>query len=232
MPTLMSLKQSIALQDRPREKALARGMRELTPAELIAALIGSGSRGENVVQLCQRILNEHDNKLYKIARRTVPELVKMYRGIGEVKAIQILAAIEFARKYQGEQFEEDTRINNSADAYNCLRPLIADLQHEEIWLLILNRAKRVTDKVKISSGGTAASIGDVKIILREAIERLADSVILAHNHPSDTLRPSTADNDLTEKVKRGCEAIGIPLIDHVIVCRGGRYYSYLDNGGL
>lgn len=228
---MSSLKQNIAIEDRPREKALAHGFRTLTPAELIATLIGSGSRGENVVQLCQRILNDHDNKLYKIARRTVPELVKMYRGIGEVKAIQILAAIEFARKYQGEAFEDDVKISESTIAYEIMRPLLADLRHEELWIVTLNRASRVTDKLMISSGGTANTVADVKIILRAALERLAEGIILYHNHPSSQLTPSIDDDHLTSRVKAGCQAVGIRLVDHIIVARSG-YYSYLDHGKL
>ena len=229
----MNLKEQLEERSRPRERALKEGFDTLRPADLIAVLIGSGSRGENVVELCERILDDHDNKLYRIARRSVADLMKMYRGIGEVKALQILAAIELSRRYQDEKLEdEDNVITSHADAYKYLRHKMTDLPHEEFWMLVLNRAKRVTDRVRISSGGTAMTVVDVKMVLRTAVERLADSIIIAHNHPSDNATPSVHDDDLTARVKRGCEAVGIPLLDHLIMCRCGRYYSYADHGRL
>ena len=228
----MNLKENLALDDRPREKALKQGFDKLSPAELLAAIIGSGSQGENVVALCQRILNDHDGKIYNIARRSVHDLMKDYRGVGEVKAIEILAAIELARRYQSEPFEENPSIRSSRDAYNVLRRHLCDLDHEELWILTLNRAMRVTDRIRVSMGGTAATLGDVKIILRRALERLAEGIILAHNHPSDRAIPSPDDDALTLKVLEGCQAVGISLMDHIIICRGGNFYSYNDNGRL
>ena len=228
----MNLKEHLALDDRPREKALAQGFNALSPAELLATIIGSGSRGENVVGLCQRLLNDHDGKLYNIARRSVSDLVKSYRGIGEVKAIEILAAIELARRYQSEEYQELPVVQNSHDAYRVLRPHLCDLSHEEIWILTLNRAKRVTGTFKISAGGTAKTVGDVKIILRTAIERLADAIILAHTHPSDNPQPSQNDDQLTMKVQKACQAVDISFLDHLVLCRGGIYYSYNDHGKL
>ena len=228
----MNLKDNLALDDRPREKALAQGFSALSPAELLAAIIGSGSQGENVVALCQRILNDHDGKLYNIARRSVSDLMREYRGVGEVKAIEILAAIELARRYQREPYEENPTIKCSSDAYNVLKPLLCDLDHEELWILTLNRATRVTDRIRVSMGGTGATLGDVKIILRRALERLADGIILAHNHPSDHAHPSDDDDKLTLRIIKGCLAVGIKLVDHLIVCRGGNYYSYNDHGRL
>ena len=227
-----SCSQNLALDDRPREKALKLGFDKLTPAELLAAIIGSGSQGENVVALCQRILNDHDGKIYNIARRSVHDLMKDYRGVGEVKAIEILAAIELARRYQSEPFEENPAIQCSRDAYNVLRRHLCDLDHEELWILTLNRALRVTDRIRVSMGGTGTTLGDVKIILRRALERLAEGIILAHNHPSDRAIPSPDDDALTLKVLEGCQAVGISLMDHIIVCRGGNFYSYNDQGRL
>ncbi len=228
----MNLKDNLALDDRPREKALKLGFDKLTPAELLAAIIGSGSRGENVVTLCQRILNDHDGKIYNIARRSVTDLMNRYRGVGEVKAIEILAAIELARRYQSEPFEEMPSITTSRDAYNVLRRYLCDLDHEELWILTVNRAMRVTDRIRVSSGGTGSTLGDVKIILRRALERLAEGIFLAHNHPSDRAMPSADDDALTRRVLEGCRAVGINLVDHIIVCRGGKYYSYADLGRL
>ncbi len=221
----------LALEDRPREKALRHGFETLSMAELVAIIIGSGSPGEDVVELCQRILNDHENKLYKIARRGVKDLMK-YKGIGEVKALQTLAAIEIARRYQQEKFTKDFQVRSSQDAYNYLYPRMCDLEHEEMWVLVLNRAKRVVDRFRVSIGGTSATVGDIKIILKQAIESLADSIILSHNHPSDTASPSPQDDLLTQKLQAGCKAIEIPLVDHIIVCRGGKYYSYCDQGKL
>ena len=225
-----ALKMSLAESDRPREKAKERGFSSLTTAELMAILVGSGSRGESVVELCQRILQKYDNKLYLMARQTIKELTK-FRGIGEVKAIELLAALEIARRYQLEEFDEMPQVRTSADAYKCLSALMRDLDHEEIWMLVLNRAKRVTSRVKISVGGTTAAIGDVKVILREALEKRAEGIILAHNHPSDNAAPSAADDDLTRRVQAGCKAVGIDLVDHIIVCRGG-YFRYIDSSRL
>lgn len=225
-----ALKAVLASEDRPREKAKSRGMEALTTAELMAILLGSGSRGESVVELCQRLLNDCDNKLYRLARMSIKDLTR-YKGIGEVKAIVLLASLEIARRYQIEKFDAQFQITSSALAYEYLRPLMSHLGHEELWVLVLNRAKRVTDRVRISSGGTSGTVGDVKMILREALARLADGIILSHNHPSDTAHPSPADDSLTRSVKRGCDAVGVALVDHIIVCRGG-YYSYCDNGKL
>jgi DNA repair protein RadC len=226
-----ALKLNTALDDRPREKAMKQGFASLTAAELFAIIIGSGSRGESVVDLCQRLLNDHDNKIYKIARLSYADLANMYRGVGEVKALQILAAIEISRRFQGEKFEDDFQVTDANAAYRYLSTFMLDLNHEEMWALILDRAKHVKARVKISTGGTAATVGDEKIILKHAITHLASSIILAHNHPSNNARPSIQDDALTERVKRACMAVGIPLDDHIIVCRGN-YYSYMMEGKL
>ena len=226
-----ALKLNTSLDDRPREKAMKYGFSDLSPAELFAIIIGSGSQGENVVDLCQRLLNDHNNKIYKIARLDYNDLARMYRGVGEVKALQILAAIEIARRFQGEEFDDEFQITDANAAYSYLRTFMLDKNHEEMWMLILDRAKHVKAKVKVSSGGTAATVGDEKIILRQAIVGLASSIILAHNHPSNNPRPSIQDDTLTQRVKKACDAVGIPLDDHIIVCRGD-FYSYQAQGKL
>ena len=226
-----ALKMHTALDDRPREKAMKYGFSTLSPAELFAIILGSGSRGESVVELCQRILNDHDNKIYKIARHKYSDLARMYRGVGEVKAVEILAAIEIARRFQGEEFDNDFQITNANAAYRYLSTFMLDKEHEEMWVLLLDRAKHVKGRELVSTGGTAATVGDEKIILKHAINHLASSIILAHNHPSNNPRPSIQDDTLTQRVKRACDAIGIPLDDHIIVCRGN-YYSYQVEGKL
>lgn len=226
-----ALKTQLAAEDRPREKAKEKGFESLSTAELLAIIIGSGTPGESVVELCQRILRDHNNKLYLVARNGIKDLMR-YKGIGEVKAIEVLAALELSRRYQLEKFEEDSLVRESRDAYQYLRQRLEHLEHEEIWILLLNRGRRIMGSYRISSGGTAMAVGDVKIILRTALEHLADAMILAHNHPSDTLQPSPQDDSLTRQVKAGCDAVGIALLDHIIVCRGGNYYSYADNTRL
>ena len=207
------------------------GFSTLSAAELFAIILGSGSQGESVVELCQRILNDHDNKIYKIARRKYDDLARIYRGVGDVKAVEILAAIEIARRFQGEEFDEDFQITDANAAYRYLSTFMLDKEHEEMWVILLDRAKHVKGRELVSIGGTAATIGDEKIILRHAISHLASSVILAHNHPSNNPRPSIQDDKLTQRVKRACDAVGIPLDDHIIVCRGN-FYSYQAQGKL
>lgn len=225
-----TLKSHTAEDDRPREKAMRRGFDALSNAELMAVIIGSGTPGESVVDLCQRILNDCDSKLSVIARSGVKGLLK-YRGIGPVKAIELMAALELSRRYQVETLS-DKQITSSQDAYDYLRHKMDYLEHEEIWILMLNRAKKVIGCKRMSVGGTTAAVGDIKMILRELIDNLADAVILAHNHPSDNPRPSMQDDRLTDRLKAGCTAVDVQLLDHVIVCRSGKYYSYLDEGRI
>lgn len=226
------LKLTTSLDERPREKAKAKGFAALTTAELLAIILGSGSPGESVVELCQRMLHDHQGKLYNLARRSVKDLMNGYRGIGEVKAIEILAALELARRYQQEEFDERFKITSSDDAYKYLRTRMEHLDHEEIMVVLLNHAKQVEECVRISSGGTAMTVADIKMILRPAIERLSSGIILAHNHPSDNPKPSAQDDRLTERVHEACKVMDIQLVDHIIVCRGGHYYSYADHGCL
>lgn len=216
-------------QDRPREKAIRKGFSSLSTAELLAIIIGSGSPGESVVDLCQRIMHDNGDKLYRLARRSIKELTKAYVGIGEVKAVTILAALELARRNEIENFEEMPQVTSSDVAYAYLKPRMAHLAHEQICLLLLDRAKRITDFCIISQGGTAASIGDLKVILRTVLEKGADSFILAHNHPSDSIRPSRQDDDLTHRVAIGAKSIDVPLIDHIIVSRNGHYSYHEEN---
>lgn len=224
-----ALKDLVAENDRPREKARQLGFNSLTIAELMAIIVGSGSVGESVVDLCQRILRDNDNKLYNVARMGIKDLMKGYRGIGEVKATEILAALELGRRYHLEKFDENNQITSSLDAYEYLRSRMEHLTHEELYVLLLDRRKRVLHCERVSSGGTSMTVADVKMIMKPAIEHLADGLILAHNHPSDTPRPSGMDNNLTKHVKQACEIMGLEFVDHIIVCRAGRYYSYSDN---
>lgn len=226
-----TLKVHMAPDDRPREKAKRSGFAALSIAELFAIIVGSGSPGESVGDLCQRILNDNGGKLYNIARRGYKELMRNYKGIGEVKALELEAALELARRYQIEKVEQRPQITSSDDAYRYLRMRMKDNTNEQLWVVFLNRSKHVLGLKCMSQGGTSATVGDVKMILKAAIEELADTIIIAHNHPSDNPTPSPQDDALTRKVAAGCQAVGIPLVDHIIVCQD-RYYSYCDKNRL
>lgn len=219
----------LSVDEMPREKALKYGFEVLTVPELMAILIGSGSRGENVVDLCKRILNDCDGRLSTLARLSTADLMNHYRGVGEAKALIILAALELSRRYHSENFEEMPQVVSSQAAFNCIPQHLKDIAHEEFWILTLNRAKRVTGKYRISQGGTAATVVDVKMVMKKAIEHLADGIIAVHNHPSGNLRPSSNDDDLTLRLRESGKLLGIEVVDHIIVA-GKKFYSYVDNG--
>ena len=183
-----NIKDTVPEEDRPREKAKKHGFGSLSTAELLAILLRVGTPGESVVDLCQRILRDNDDKLYLIARKGINNLVKNYHGIGEVKAIEILAALELARRYQQEEFQERFKITSSDDAYSYLRPRMEHLDHEEILVVLLNHAKQVEECVRISSGGTAMTVADIKMILRPAIESQRPSQSQRAGRPPDRAR--------------------------------------------
>ena len=218
-------------EDRPREKALAKGLDALTTTELIAILLGSGTQGESVVDLAQRLLKESDNKLSELSKRSVRNLVKSFKGIGEAKAITLLSAIELGKRYAQENIEETPTLNTPDKVFATMRYHFADLQHEEFWAIYLNNAKRMIFKIRISQGGVSATIVDPKIILRYAIENLATAIILVHNHPSGNLMPSREDDNQTERIAKAAKLFDIQLVDHLIVAAGD-FYSYANEGRL
>ncbi len=218
-------------EDRPREKALAKGLDALTTTELIAILLGSGTQGESVVDLAQRLLKESDNKLSELSKRSVRNLVKSFKGIGEAKAITLLSAIELGKRYAQENIEETPTLNTPDKVFATMRYHFADLQHEEFWAIYLNNAKRMISKIRISQGGVSATIVDPKIILRYAIENLATAIILVHNHPSGNLMPSREDDNQTERIAKAAKLFDIQLVDHLIVAAGD-FYSYANEGRL
>lgn len=220
----------LAQDDRPREKLLNKGRRSLTDAELLAILIGSGNRTETAIQLCQRILADLKNDLNKIGKLEVSELTK-YKGIGEAKAITIIAALELGRRRKNEVQDKVEPISSSKSAYDIFLSNMEDLYHEEFWVLLLNRANIPIDIKMVGSGGVSATVVDVKIILKLAIEKLASSIIIAHNHPSGNLTPSDSDIEVTKKIREACKLIDIPLLDHLIVTDKD-YYSFSDQGIL
>jgi DNA repair protein RadC len=225
----LSIKQW-ALEDRPREKLLQKGISSLSDAEIIAILIGSGTRELSAVELAKNILHGVKNRIDELAKLSVNDLTKI-KGIGEAKAINIVAALELGRRRKLSEAFTNPKITSSKDVADIFSPILSDLLHEEFWILLLNRANTVIDKVKISQGGVAGTVIDVKLILKPAIEKLASSIILCHNHPSGNLSPSSDDKAITEKIKNGAMAMDIKLLDHIIVSLQG-YFSFVDEGIL
>ena len=221
---------SWAEEDRPREKLRNKGKQHLTDAELLAILLGSGNRTESAVSLAQRILQTYHHDLHELSKKDIQELCK-FNGIGEAKAISIIAALELGKRRQLMSIRDRPKISSSKEAYNILAPLLLDLHHEEFWILMLNRANRVIGKVSISSGGVSGTVVDAKIVFRKALDARASAIILCHNHPSGNLQPSQADIDLTKKLKQAGKLIDISVLDHLIISELG-YYSFIDEGSL
>ena len=215
-------------QDQPREKLLAHGRKSLSDAELIAILIGSGTRNESAVDLSKKILASVDNDLVKLARLEVRDLTK-FNGIGNAKAIAIVAALELGRRRKGTDKNVRSKITSSNDAYLALLPKMQDLNTEEFWVLMLNRQNEIIELKQISSGGVAGTVVDPKVIFKHALQFLASGIILSHNHPSGNLKPSKADLTITQKLKSAGESLEINVLDHLIISEQG-YYSFADEG--
>lgn len=217
-----------ANEDRPREKLLNKGIKSLSDAELIAILLGSGTRELTAVELAMQILNNVQHSLGHLGKKNVHELMK-FKGIGEAKAISIIAAMELGRRRKLDDLTNKKKITASHDVFEIFQPILCDLPHEEFWVLYLNRSNKIIDKSKISQGGISGTVIDVRIILKAAIERLASSVILCHNHPSGNLQPSEADHSITKKLKEASTFLDIDLLDHVIITDNA-CFSFLDEG--
>lgn len=217
-----------AKEDRPREKMAYLGTEALSNAELLAILIGSGSTDESAVTLMKRVLADCNNNLNSLGKKTLHELM-VYKGIGEAKAITILAACELGKRRQAETPEERPDLSSATKIYRHMHQLMQDLDVEEFWVLLLNQHYRLIKKVRISHGGITETAVDIRIIIREAV--LANATILAvcHNHPSGSLSPSWADDELTKTIQKACELMRIYFMDHVIVT-DGQYYSYHELG--
>jgi DNA repair protein RadC len=217
-----------AEDDQPREKLRDKGPQSLSNAELLAILIGSGTPGTSAVELMQDVLKDCKNNLNTLGKMTIRELCT-YKGIGEAKAITILAACELGKRRQMESPEERPDLGTATRIYNHMRPVMQDLDVEEFWALLMNQHYRLIKKVRISRGGITETPVDVRIIMKEAV--LANCTILAvcHNHPSGNLSPSHADKDLTRSIKRACELLNIYFLDHVIIT-DGQYYSFKEQG--
>lgn len=219
---------SWAEEDRPREKLLLKGKAALSDAELIAILMGSGTRELSAVDLAKQILHSVGNNLNELAKLSIKDLMK-FKGVGDAKAISIAAALELGRRRKESEILKRPKITCSADAYEAIKPYLLDLLHEQFWVLLLNRANEVLKPVQISVGGVSGTVADPKLIFKAAIEELASSIILVHNHPSGNLTPSQADKDLTKKVKEAGRLLDIPVLDHLIFTDTS-YFSFADEG--
>jgi DNA repair protein RadC len=219
-----------AEEDRPREKMVLKGKQALSDAELLAILIGSGSREHSAVELCKILLQRVNNNLNDLARCSIDDLQKL-KGIGEAKAITIAAALELGRRRKPESLDEKPTIKSSKDAAQILQPLLADETIEHFYLLHLNRANKLLKTECISQGGTSGTVADAKIIFKKALEAGASSIILCHNHPSGNLKPSEADIQLTKKLVASGKLIDIEVHDHLIVANTG-WFSFQDEGML
>ncbi len=217
-----------AVEDRPREKLLLKGNRSLSDAELLAILIGSGNAEESAVELSRRILASSENNLNNLGKQQVSDLLK-FKGIGEAKAINIIAALELGRRRKEQLATERIGITQSEDVASVFRPLLEDLNHEEFWVLLLNRSNKAIDKFMVSQGGLSGTVIDVRIILKTAIEKLASAMILCHNHPSGNKLPSEADKKITQKIKDAGKLLEITVLDHVIIAHD-QYLSFADEG--
>lgn len=217
--------------DRPREKLLVKGTASLSDAELLAILIGSGTRGCSAVDLAKKILNDNNKNLNDLSKLSISALVAKYHGIGEAKAITIVAALELARRKAIIAQPEKYIVNSSQTAFKLLHPLLTDLRHEEFWIVLLNRANKVIKTICVSQGGITGTVTDIRIIMRHAVEVLATGIILSHNHPSGNLRPSDQDIKITHRIRDAGEIFEIPVIDHLIISDNG-YYSFADEGIL
>ena len=221
---------SWAEEDRPREKLMLKGKAALSDAELIAILIASGTRELSAVDVSKIIMQKAGNNLNELARMSLKDLMKI-KGIGEAKGIAIVAALELGRRRKEADVAKRIKITSSKDAYDAIRQHLLDLQHEQFWVLLLNRANEIIKQVQISTGGVSGTVADPKIIFKAALEELASGIILVHNHPSGNIQPSQADRDLTRKVKEAGKFLDLPILDHLIFTDSA-YFSFADEGIL
>lgn len=221
---------SWSAEDRPREKLVLKGPSSLSHAELVAILIGSGTASSSAVEVAKKILHRAENNLHELARLSVNDLMKV-KGVGQAKAVTIVAALELGRRRKESDEEEKPRINGSKDAFEHVKADLMDLPHEEFWVILLNRANRIVKKKRVSEGGVSGTVADPKVIFKLALEELASGVIVVHNHPSGNLTASQSDIDLTRKLKEAGKFLEIQLLDHLIIA-GQKYFSFADEGIL
>lgn len=212
--------------DQPREKLLYKGKSTLSDAELVAILIGSGNRDESAVSLCKRILASIDNNLNALGKLSIKQLMA-FKGIGEAKAITIIAALELGRRRREEEALKKNKITSSCSVFELMQPIIGELEHEEFWIVYLNNSNKVIQKKQLSKGGITGALVDVRLVLKGALEFGATGLILAHNHPSGGLKPSVSDKQITQKLKTAAESLDIKVLDHLIITEKA-YLSFAD----
>jgi DNA repair protein RadC len=217
-----------APSDRPREKLIEKGAATLSDAELLAILISSGTKSKSAVDLGRELLALAGNNLNSLGRLGIPEL-RALQGIGEAKAVTIAAALELGRRRKLAEAPENGQIKSSADVFNIFHPLLADLTHEEFWILFLNRSNKPINRMMISQGGISGTVTDVRIIMKKAVENLASGLVVCHNHPSGNNNPSESDIQITQKIRDAGSLLDVQLLDHIIIA-GSAYYSFAANG--
>lgn len=221
---------SLAEEERPREKLLLRGKQSLSDAELLAIILGSGSKSESSITLAQRILSSVNHNWNELAKLTIRDLCK-FNGVGKVKAIEIITSLEIGRRKSLQQALKKEKISSSKDAYNILQPIIGDLMIEEFWVIYLSRSNKILSKEKISQGGITGTMVDNRLIFKHAIELNAVSLIISHNHPSGNIQPSNSDIQITHEIKKAGNLLNITLIDHLIVTQTS-FFSFADENLL
>lgn len=219
-----------AEDDRPREKLRDKGAQQLSNAELLAILLGSGTKTETAVDVAKRVLTIAKNDLTELGKKTLSDFMQV-KGIGEARAITIMAALELGRRRRSEKSEEPDKITGAADAADIFTSILGDLPHEEFWVLFLNRGNKIIEKRKVGQGGLSATVVDTRLIAKLAINNLASGIIVAHNHPSGNLQPSSNDKQITNKLNEALALFDITLIDHIIVSNN-KYYSFAEEGLL
>lgn len=219
-----------AEDDRPREKLVLKGKASLSDAELLAILIGSGNKDETAVELCKKILLTYNNNLGSLARQSLHQLTS-FKGIGEAKAISIIAALELGQRRRMNEQLELSQITSSKDVFEIMNPLIGSLDHEEFWVIFLNNSNKIKFKTSLSKGGMTGTVVDIRVLFQIALEQKATGIILSHNHPSGKLKPSEADIQITKKIKEAGKVMDVQVLDHVIVTEYS-YFSFADEGLL
>ncbi|HEX2969506.1 MAG TPA: DNA repair protein RadC [Bacteroidales bacterium] len=217
-----------ALEDRPREKSIEKGISSLSDAELIAILINSGTKNKSAVDIGRELLGKVNNNLNSLGKLSIAE-IKTLQGIGTARAVTIAAALELGRRRKLSESPENPQIKCSKDVADIFQPILSDLPHEEFWILFLNRSNKVIGRMKLSQGGVSGTVTDVRMIMKRAIEYLASGIIVCHNHPSGNLNPSDSDTTITRKIKDAGNLMDIQLLDHLIIT-DKNYYSFADNG--
>lgn len=228
-PSALTVK-DLPSDEQPRERVLKYGIESLSNADLFAIILRTGTKGYPVTDICRDLMRINDNKLLNLERKTRDEIMQM-KGVGELKAMQIEAVMEIVRRYGRERLGERIQIKSANDIFKVMRHEIGNLPHEEMWVLFCNRSNFITGKMRVSQGGSSATVFDVRTVLRNALHSHAESIVLCHNHPSGNLRPSPNDDAVTRKCRDACKQIDIRFLDHVVVTTDG-YFSYHDSTNL